>query len=727
MSTQLPWYRRAVRWGQTNITELDPIRYDIAWWREHWKRTAVQGVIINAGGIVAYYPSDFELQYRAAYLGDRDLLGELVEAAREDGLAVVARMDSNRVLEAFYYEHPDWIAEDADGRPVRSGERYVTSIHGPYYGEYLPAVIREIASRYGVDGFSDNSWSANSRNHIDYSIHAQRTFRESTGLDLPSKPDWNDPIYRQWVKFSYARRLEVWDINNRASNEAGGPDCCWVGMNSGELLHQAAVFRDMKGLCERAPMIFLDYQSRRDGVGFYQNAEVGKLVHGLLGWDKQATESMAMYEHAPGQPYRLSAKSPAEARMWAISGLAGTITPWWHHIGAYHEDRRQYHTAEPVWQFHAKNEQYMVNRQPVASVGVVYSQDNIDFYGRDEPQIRVGQPRHGMSWALVRARVPYLPVHADHIERDSPAIQVMVLPNIGALSDAQVEALRGHVARGGSLVVSGETSLYDEWGQRRSDFGLADVLGVSYRGTHLGADRPVSSGWNDWSLHTYLRIKPEWRARTDGPMAGNEPPAQGERHPILDGFDETDILPFGGRMEMIAVQPGAVMPLTYIPPFTPYPPEFSYMRRFDSPHPAVVLRETPQGGRIAYLAADLDRLYGRANLPDHGRLLANIVRWAAGDSIPLEIEGPGIVDCSLYRQPGRYVLHLVNLTGTEARPLYENLPVGPFTVRVKLGVGENPGNAQLLVSETARPVKRVGKWAEIVIDKIVDHEVVVLQ
>src|SRR5674476_1435115 len=38
-SGELPWYRRALRWGQTNITEIDPQRYDIAWWRQHWKRT----------------------------------------------------------------------------------------------------------------------------------------------------------------------------------------------------------------------------------------------------------------------------------------------------------------------------------------------------------------------------------------------------------------------------------------------------------------------------------------------------------------------------------------------------------------------------------------------------------------------------------------------------------------------------------------------------------------
>jgi len=91
-----PWYRRTYRWGQTNLNELDPTRYDAEWWREHWRRTRTQGIVVNAGGIVAYYPSRFELQYRAEHLGDRDLFGEIVQAARQDGLAVLARMDSNR-------------------------------------------------------------------------------------------------------------------------------------------------------------------------------------------------------------------------------------------------------------------------------------------------------------------------------------------------------------------------------------------------------------------------------------------------------------------------------------------------------------------------------------------------------------------------------------------------------------------------------------------------------
>src|SRR5437764_11527292 len=95
----VPWYQRALRWGQTNITERDPARYDLAGWRQYWKRTQVQGVIINAGGIVAYYPSRFPLHRRAGFLDDRDLFGDLVRAAHEEGLGVLARMDSNRAHE----------------------------------------------------------------------------------------------------------------------------------------------------------------------------------------------------------------------------------------------------------------------------------------------------------------------------------------------------------------------------------------------------------------------------------------------------------------------------------------------------------------------------------------------------------------------------------------------------------------------------------------------------
>src|SRR6476469_4125254 len=140
-ATNAPWYRTALRWGQTNITERDPLRYDIPWWRDFWKRTAIEGVIINAGGIVAYYPSKFPLHHRAEFLNGRDLYGELAKAAHDDGLAVLARMDSNRVDEDFYRAHPDWFARHQNGDPYRAEDKYVTCVNSGYYDEYIPGIL----------------------------------------------------------------------------------------------------------------------------------------------------------------------------------------------------------------------------------------------------------------------------------------------------------------------------------------------------------------------------------------------------------------------------------------------------------------------------------------------------------------------------------------------------------------------------------------------------------
>ena len=61
-----------------------------------------------------------------------------------------------------------------------------------------------------------------------------------------------------------------------------------------------------------------------------------------------------------------------------------------------------------------------------------------------------------------------------------------ILPNIEALSDRQCAQLADFVRRGGGLVATSETSLRDEWGVARSDFGLADLFGVSFAGRRPG-------------------------------------------------------------------------------------------------------------------------------------------------------------------------------------------------------------------------------------------------
>lgn len=708
-----PWYKNTYRWGQINLTEIDPIRFDIAWWREYWHKTRIQGIIINAGGIVTYYPSKYTEAYRAKYLGDRDLFAEIISTAHKDGLVVLARMDSNRIHESLYYNHPDWCAIDINGNPYKIGDLYITCINSGYYEEFLPLILQEIIERYQPEGFADNSFSGLDRNHICYCHNCVRKFKEATGMNLPKSKNWDDWTYRRWIEWNYERRIEVWKHFNQITQKFGGKDCLWIGMIGSDIISESIRFRDIRAICEKAEMILLDSQTRHKDSGFQANGEAGKLIHEVLGWDKVIAESMAMYQ--AGDPvFRITSKPEPEVRLWVLEGFAGTIQPWWHHIGAYHEDRRQYNIAESIFRWHEENEQYLIYRQPIATVGVIWSRQNVDYYGRDDAKIRVSLPWHGIRNALIQARIPYLPVNIEHIERHLNDISLLILPNIGAMSNSQCESIRQFVKNGGSLIVTGETSLYDEWGNIRDDFALADLIGVHTRKSSLGSFSVEKQSWDDPRWHTYLRI--------------NVNKGEKKYSQILDGFEETDILPFGGRLEVIYANETTETLLTFIPPFPIYPPETVWMRVPNTSLPALVIRELENGSRIVYLAADIDRCYGRDNLPDHGKLLINLIKWALKDNIPLKVEGKGLIDCHLYQQNHRLILHLVNLTNPETwrGPVYELIPIGPIQISIRLPLDFVPKMVYASVSKANLIPKFSGEWVTFNIPSILDHELIVI-
>ena len=361
-----------------------------------------------------------------------------------------------------------------------------------------------------------------------------------------------------------------------------------------------------------------------------------------------------------------------------------------------------------------------MDRQPVATVGLVWSKENIDFFGRAEGEARTIVPYRGFMQALIRARIPYVPVHADHIDREAENLSLLALPNVGALSEEQCQAVTRFVGGGGGLIATGETSLYDVSGDRRPDFGLSDLFGAHATEEYRGSLVPPTQDWEEYSQHSYLRIDQAARPN-DGPEDSIG------QQTVFNGFDETDILPFGGRLEVVKIDASSSAPLTFIPPFPIFPPETSWMRQPDTSEAALVLNEAGSG-RVAYLPANIDYCFGRYNLPDHGDLLANIVRWASKDDIPLKVTGAGLIDCHLYRQEERIILHLVNLTnaGTWRTPLHELIAVGPFQVKVQLPEGLATSSVKFLVAVEETKVSSAGNWVSFEISSITDHEVCVI-
>ena len=112
------------------------------------------------GGIVAYYPT------RCLHTGQRRSrqrsFGALVAGCRDLKMNVVARTDPHAVRDEVRKAHPDWIAVDGKGEPVRHWANpalWVTCALGPYNFEFMDQVHREIVTKYRVDGIFANRWA----------------------------------------------------------------------------------------------------------------------------------------------------------------------------------------------------------------------------------------------------------------------------------------------------------------------------------------------------------------------------------------------------------------------------------------------------------------------------------------------------------------------------------------------------------------------------------------
>jgi hypothetical protein len=276
--------------------------------------------------------------------------------------------------------------------------------------------------------------------------------------------------------------------------------------------------------------------------------------------------------------------------------------------------------------------------------------------------------------------------------------------------------------------------LYDQWGDARAEGALADLFDVkgmkpvAASGRGRGGLAGGAGGAGD--LHTYLRLTPELRGQVYGPKHGDEPAISGKRHAVLVGLDETDLIEYGGTLGPLEVAGGAQVLMTFVPAFPVTPPEIVYMRMPRTNLPGLVVSETGNS-RVVYFEADLDRRFAADNFPDHGDVLANGVRWAARDELPLEVTGSGLVNCELYeqREKSRMILHVVNVTsaGSWRPPVHELIAVGPLQVRVRVA-GFEPRQARLLVAGGLPvPAKALGGWATVEVKSIADHEVIVIE
>jgi hypothetical protein len=685
------WFDRPMRWAQLTLVENDPGRFDPDFWLDYFARIRADAACLSAGGIVAYYPTEVPLHHRSAWLGSTDPFGSLVAGCRRLMMHVIARTDPHAVRDEVRAAHPDWISVDADGQPRRhwaDPELWVTCALGPYNFDFMDAVHREIVTKYRVDGIFTNRWAP--QGGVCYCVHCQANFKAAAGQELPRTTDARDPRRRAFLEWRVARLTELWkrwDASIRAINPAAhfipnGPP-------------------DLKTGGELASIQFADFQARRGFTPAWVNGRTAKEFRSVMGRRPVG----GIFSVGLEEPYRWkdSVQSEPEIRQWVAEGTANGMRPWFTKFSGVLYDRRWLPVVERIYRWHADHERYLRNEWPLARVALLQSDQTETYHPGVGPGDRAGDHVLGVYHALVESRVPFELVHEAYLtpERLDP-FKLLILADAAALSDAQCAAIRAYVERGGSILATFASSLYNEAGQRRDNFGLADVFGVSFGGR---IDGPMQN--------SYLSLDAD--------------PATGRRHPVLTGLDDTPRIINGVFRLHVTPTTTFPSPLTLIPSYPDLPMEHVYPRVPHTDTRELYLREAGTS-RIAYVPWDLGRTFWEVMSPDHGRLLRNLVAWATNEPLPVEVSGPGLIDITAWRQRDAMTVHLVNLTNPMMMkgPLRDTVPIGPLTVRIRIAPDLRPGKVQLLTAGTTPRTTAAAGVLTVTVPSVDVHEVIAI-
>jgi hypothetical protein len=214
---------------------------------------------------------------------------------------------------------------------------------------------------------------------------------------------------------------------------------------------------------------------------------------------------------------------------------------------------------------------------------------------------------------------------------------MLVLPDQAYVTPAVEEAVREYVRKGGLLIASHRTSLYEEDGIRRANFGMADVFGVDF---------------DDTSRYGVAYLA-DFAADHFADVPGMPVLLKGVNAPVLR------VRPAAPTRVLSVFMEPAMESKTYRHVYHQH--AHPAIRTND---PAVTVHPFGQGACV-YIAAPIEASYWKTGSPWLRRIYLDCLKLLRPKPL-LEVEAPLGVEVNLMRQGSRWIVHLVQVREEKA-------------------------------------------------------------
>lgn len=615
-TTDTVWWQKPFRLFQTNLREIDA-GLDVEQVLDFIQDYGADVWMLSVAGIIANHPSDLAAQTPNPALASRpsqDLVGDAVAAAGRRGIRVIGRTDFSKVDHRRAEQHPDWCFVDQRGRQQVYNGLVSVCPSGDYYQEQLFDVLAELLDRYPLSGFFLN-WM--SFNEVDYS----RTYRGvchchgcraafadyAPGTPLPAGPQ--DDGYLVWKRFT-AETLDKLTARIRQHVRSLAPDAALL-------------------LGDRAD---LHYHEANNAVGrplwHHRTSEAVSAA-------RTRAPEMPVVVNSTGfvdMPYRMAGEDPQHFAQYLIQAIAGGASPGTYVMGTPAEfSYPNLDTGRDIFGFHRDHLSVYTGLRSDAEVLLVRPTNSPSSVARSEFE--------GIYLALTERHLPFDVIDVEKL--DAPVRhRVVVLADVGPLTESTAAVLSDFVAAGGALLTTGGSALAD---------GRSQLVGSPVA-------QQLASYTDDDSLFSlHLRVD-------DGPIL-----VTGAFHLVAPHPEAETAYPSTGR--------------------APYgPPEKCY-GHVDPGHPGC-LRRTVGSGRMTVLPWTVGHVYRQVGLSVARDIIADAVITLG--ATPIESSLPEQVQVISGRSDAGRVLHLLNRSGDVVQGFRAPLPIAGSSLILAEHFGEPP-------------------------------------